>query len=204
MGDCTKKSKRIAGALEMEEEASGTNLTPKRTKFSTCQQLKESKPSTTTNDVVVVSTHKKMTSSSSGFVFSDEFSASRCSSNVSLEIVKHSLIFADLEVTSFETEVSTCNNNNKFSRETSPLSEICGDSEETSSMDHSPPKNQPPESRRRRSPEGTKMPTAAEIDDFFSAAEKNEQKRFTEKYNYDIVKDVALEGRYQWVRLKPN
>ncbi|KAK0580938.1 hypothetical protein LWI29_007881 [Acer saccharum] len=203
MGDCTKKSKRIAGALEMEEEASSTNLSPKRTKFSTSQQLKESKPSTTTNDVVVVSTHKKMTSSS-GFVFSDEFSASRCSSNGSLEIVKHSLIFADLEVASFETEVSTCNNNNKFSRETSPSSEICGDSEEISSMDHSTPKNQPPGSRRRISPEGTKMPTSAEIDDFFSKAEKNEQKRFAEKYNYDIVKDVALEGRYQWVRLKHN
>ncbi|KAI9180116.1 hypothetical protein LWI28_001368 [Acer negundo] len=202
MGDCTKKSKRIAGALEMEEEASSTNLSPKRTKFSTSQQqLKESKPSTTTNDVVVVSTHKKMTSSS-GFVFSDEFSASRCSSNGSLEIVKHSMIFADLEVASFETEVSTCNNN-KF-RETSPSSEICGDSEETSSMDHSPPKNQPPGFRRRISPEGTKMPTSAEIEDFFTAAEKNEQKRFAEKYNYDIVKDVALEGRYQWVRLKQN
>nr|GMD84325.1 cyclin-dependent kinase inhibitor 7-like isoform X1 [Ipomoea batatas] len=46
-------------------------------------------------------------------------------------------------------------------------------------------------------------PPAAEIEEFFTAAEKYEQKRFQEKYNYDIVKDVPLEGRYQWVRLKP-
>ncbi|XP_031391439.1 cyclin-dependent kinase inhibitor 7 isoform X2 [Punica granatum] len=47
------------------------------------------------------------------------------------------------------------------------------------------------------------MPPQAEIEEFFSAAEKYEQKRFTEKYNYDVVKDVPLEGQYQWVRLKP-
>ncbi|XP_074379898.1 uncharacterized protein LOC141721051 isoform X2 [Apium graveolens] len=48
-----------------------------------------------------------------------------------------------------------------------------------------------------------KMPSTEEIEEFFSAAEKHEQKRFAEKYNYDIVKDVPLEGRYQWVCLKP-
>ncbi|KAL8156247.1 hypothetical protein AgCh_001373 [Apium graveolens] len=48
-----------------------------------------------------------------------------------------------------------------------------------------------------------KMPSTEEIEEFFSAAEKHEQKRFEEKYNYDIVKDVPLEGRYQWVCLKP-
>ncbi|KAL0356816.1 UNVERIFIED_CONTAM: Cyclin-dependent kinase inhibitor 7 [Sesamum calycinum] len=47
------------------------------------------------------------------------------------------------------------------------------------------------------------MPSAAELEEFFAAAEKYEQKRFTEKYNYDIVKDVPLEGKYQWVRLQP-
>ncbi|GAA0160243.1 hypothetical protein LIER_16839 [Lithospermum erythrorhizon] len=44
----------------------------------------------------------------------------------------------------------------------------------------------------------TKMPSEAELEDFFSAAEKYEQNRFAEKYNYDIVKDVPLEGRYEW------
>ncbi|KAI3866463.1 hypothetical protein MKX03_000556 [Papaver bracteatum] len=48
-----------------------------------------------------------------------------------------------------------------------------------------------------------KMPTETEIKDFFSAFEKHEHKRFVEKYNYDITKDVPLEGRYEWISLKP-
>ncbi|KAK9163257.1 hypothetical protein Syun_004159 [Stephania yunnanensis] len=48
-----------------------------------------------------------------------------------------------------------------------------------------------------------KKSSAAEIEEFLSAMEKDSQKRFAEKYNYDIVKDVPLEGRYEWVQLKP-
>ncbi|XP_058735413.1 cyclin-dependent kinase inhibitor 6 [Vicia villosa] len=40
-----------------------------------------------------------------------------------------------------------------------------------------------------------------EIDEFFARFEREEQKRFSEKYNFDIVRDVPLEGRYEWVRL---
>ncbi|XP_071726185.1 cyclin-dependent kinase inhibitor 7-like [Rutidosis leptorrhynchoides] len=58
-------------------------------------------------------------------------------------------------------------------------------------------------SLREPSPEPAKMPSAAELEEFFSEAEKYEQKRFAEKYNFDIVKDVPIEGRYQWIRLKP-
>ncbi|XWS39965.1 hypothetical protein CRYUN_Cryun18bG0099600 [Craigia yunnanensis] len=122
---------------------------------------------------------------------SSESSASSCSSNESCDIVKDSLRFVDLEAKSFETKFSTCININKFSRETTPLSELCGDSEEM----NSPEKKTPP------SP--AKPPSQAEIDEFFSVAEKYEQKRFADKYNYDIVKDVPLDGQYQWVRLKP-
>ncbi|KAL1811973.1 hypothetical protein ACET3Z_022038 [Daucus carota] len=46
------------------------------------------------------------------------------------------------------------------------------------------------------------QPSMAEIEEFFSVAEKYEAKRFAEKYNFDIVKDVPLEGKYQWVRIK--
>ncbi|OMO74122.1 Cyclin-dependent kinase inhibitor [Corchorus capsularis] len=127
-----------------------------------------------------------------------ESSASRCSSNESCDIVKDSLRFVDLEAKSFETEISTCININKFSRETTPLSERCGDSEEMESPEKKPSLSPSPSSAKQ-----PKTPSQAEIDDFFTAAEKYEQKRFAEKYNYDIVKDVPLDGRYQWVRLKP-
>ncbi|XP_030523319.1 cyclin-dependent kinase inhibitor 7-like [Rhodamnia argentea] len=42
---------------------------------------------------------------------------------------------------------------------------------------------------------------AAEIEAYLSAMEKGQQRRFAEKYNYDVVNDVPLEGRYEWIPL---
>ncbi|KAI8028461.1 Cyclin-dependent kinase inhibitor 7 [Camellia lanceoleosa] len=124
---------------------------------------------------------------------------SRCSSTESSQFVKHELRSVDLKVeleahanSGFENEISTlisC----RFSRETTPSSD---------EMESSTATKQSTTSLRRKHPEA-KMPAAAEIEEFFSAAEKYEQKRFVDKYNYDVVKDVPLEGRYQWVQLKP-
>ncbi|KAL3646272.1 hypothetical protein CASFOL_011452 [Castilleja foliolosa] len=63
----------------------------------------------------------------------------------------------------------------------------------------------PPESNFRRRSTAEKIPTEDELENFFAAAEKNLQKRFIDKYNFDIVKDKPLEGRYEWVpvQLKP-
>ncbi|PON69122.1 Cyclin-dependent kinase inhibitor [Parasponia andersonii] len=122
--------------------------------------------------------------------------ASCCSSNESSHL-DVSLPIVDLEVAkSSETVDSTSINNTKnyFSSETTPSSELCGDSEENGS---------PAASNQRRSPAG-KAPPRDEIEEFFAMAEKSEQKRFTEKYNFDIVNDTPLEGRYQWVCLKPS
>lgn len=98
----------------------------------------------------------------------------------------------------YETDISKlvkC----RFSRETTLSSEISADTDELESSTATKP---PAASLRRRNPVAN-MPPAAEIEAFFSAAEKDDQKRFAEKYNYDVQKDVPLEGRYQWVRLKP-
>ncbi|KAI3803689.1 hypothetical protein L1987_31849 [Smallanthus sonchifolius] len=103
----------------------------------------------------------------------------------------------------FESETSMSSNDGF--RETSASSEICLDSDEMDSS--SPLKTKPapiPASTSRRKPStASDIPTAAEIDEFFSAMENKEQKRFADKYNYDIVNDVPMEGRYQWVMLKP-
>ncbi|GAB2282602.1 hypothetical protein Dimus_017140 [Dionaea muscipula] len=56
---------------------------------------------------------------------------------------------------------------------------------------------------RIRSSTVEKMPSDSEIEDFFAAAEVDLQKSFIDKYNFDIVRDVPLEGRYQWVPVKP-
>ncbi|KAL6572937.1 hypothetical protein OROHE_002413 [Orobanche hederae] len=63
----------------------------------------------------------------------------------------------------------------------------------------------PHESNFSRFPKAEKIPTEAELEEFFAAAEKNLQKQFVDKYNYDIAKDEPLEGRYEWVpvQLKP-
>lgn len=44
------------------------------------------------------------------------------------------------------------------------------------------------------------MPTAQEIEVFFACAEQQQQRLFTEKYNFDVVSDLPLQGRYEWVR----
>ncbi|KVI09054.1 Cyclin-dependent kinase inhibitor [Cynara cardunculus var. scolymus] len=48
-----------------------------------------------------------------------------------------------------------------------------------------------------------KMPPAAELEEFFAAAQKDLHKRFRDKYNYDIVNDIPLKGRFEWIQLKP-
>ncbi|MFS7979683.1 putative cyclin-dependent kinase inhibitor [Helianthus anomalus] len=103
----------------------------------------------------------------------------------------------------FKTETSMSSNDG-FSRETSSSSEIClnSDEMESSSKLKSNPLSPAATSCRKPSTAGN-SPTAAEIDEFFSVFEKKEQKRFADKYNYDIVNDVPMEGRYKWVVLKP-
>ncbi|KAF5812382.1 putative cyclin-dependent kinase inhibitor [Helianthus annuus] len=107
-------------------------------------------------------------------------------------------------------------------RNTSASSVICLETEETESVSTSKSNNNKKKkttpatgtvtvavaedeatSRRKPPAPAAIMPCAAEIEEFFSKAEKYEQKRFVEKYNYDIVKDVPMEGRYQWIELKP-
>ncbi|KAL0743232.1 hypothetical protein Bca4012_084745 [Brassica carinata] len=59
--------------------------------------------------------------------------------------------------------------------------------------------------KRDKPPEVSKIPTADEIEAFLSELEggDDKQKRFVEKYNFDIVNDKPLQGRYMWDRLNP-
>ncbi|KAL2460232.1 Cyclin-dependent kinase inhibitor [Abeliophyllum distichum] len=110
--------------------------------------------------------------------------------DVPYDVVKERNI--DLQSEGFETEIS---------RETTPTSELCGDSEEVL-MDLSSASIKKLSTavtvHRRNIPAQGKMPGATELEEFFSAAEKYEQKRFADKYNYDVALDVPLEGRYKW------
>ncbi|TMX01825.1 hypothetical protein EJD97_023495 [Solanum chilense] len=107
-------------------------------------------------------------------------------------MMKSILKWLDLKAEKFKTDHSASFNGG--------FSEHCGDSEDMESSSTTTKKSS---SSARKQLSASKVPPEAEMEVFFSAAEKREQKRFAEKYNYDIVKDAPLEGRYQWVSLKP-
>ncbi|KAE8684606.1 Detected protein of unknown function [Hibiscus syriacus] len=44
---------------------------------------------------------------------------------------------------------------------------------------------------------------AQEMEGFFAFAEQQQQRQFMEKYNFDIVNDLPLPGRYEWVKMIP-
>ncbi|KAJ8619011.1 hypothetical protein MRB53_015197 [Persea americana] len=120
----------------------------------------------------------------------DPVLTSRCSSNGSSELVQERLRSEHLA--GFGNVDFDC----RERRETTPSSSLRSEQDELESTTRSS------EESLRRKFTAAVMPSAAEIDDFFSAAEKDEKKRFSEKYNFDVEKDVPVEGRYEWVRLK--
>ncbi|GMI68838.1 hypothetical protein HRI_000553000 [Hibiscus trionum] len=120
-----------------------------------------------------------------------------CSSNIGSSDKTIDIELPDLEDESFEVETSTHFSSSESMREMTPFSDLRAEPEDLNSASRSSETN----SRRRSTVE--KMPTEAELEEFFAPAEKKLQKQFAEKYNYDIGKDEPLVGRYEWVRLKP-
>ncbi|KAF9622507.1 hypothetical protein IFM89_031911 [Coptis chinensis] len=91
-----------------------------------------------------------------------------------------------------KNETSTCFLDCTQRREKTPSSSLRQESDEQESMER------PTSVSRHRSMSEMKTPSEAEIDEFFSTAEKDEQRRFTDKFNFDIRKDLPLKGRYEW------
>ncbi|KAK7386449.1 hypothetical protein VNO78_26685 [Psophocarpus tetragonolobus] len=126
--------------------------------------------------------------------FSAESPASCCSTNDQNRIIK----FSDLEVESAQVETSTCNCGEQQIRKEMSLSRELRitNSQEVDSAEKKPA-TMKIKTKPRCVPQ--KMPTESELEEFFTAAEKDIHKRFTDKYNFDIVKEVPLEGRYEWL-----
>lgn len=89
-----------------------------------------------------------------------------------------------------------------FTRESTPCSMIrAADSIPTPG---SSTKRRSPNASNQRSQNALRnIPTAREMEDFFTCAEQPQQRLFIEKYNFDIVNDSPLPGRYEWVRVAP-
>uniref|UniRef100_A0A5B6YY80 Putative cyclin-dependent kinase inhibitor 5 n=2 Tax=Davidia involucrata TaxID=16924 RepID=A0A5B6YY80_DAVIN len=45
------------------------------------------------------------------------------------------------------------------------------------------------------------IPMTHEMEEFFTFAEQHQRRLFSEKYNFDVVNDLPLPGRYEWVRV---
>ncbi|OVA10448.1 Cyclin-dependent kinase inhibitor [Macleaya cordata] len=130
--------------------------------------------------------------------------ASRCSSNGSCMLINESLISSsavDLKGEGFEIENSITYSHCRERRETTPSSNLRAESGDLESTERLTAVAANSRHRSSTTMENKMMPSEEELEDFFSAAEKEEQKRFSDRYNFDIVKDVPLEGRYEWVRL---
>ncbi|KAK2967559.1 hypothetical protein RJ640_030430 [Escallonia rubra] len=128
---------------------------------------------------------------------SDNIPASCCSSNGSTEVASERLKFADLEEIERSAFNFTCGGGER--RDATPSTSELGE-EESGELESTAG---PSEACSRRRETAERTPSEAELEEFFSTAEKDLQKKFTEKYNYDIAKDVPLQGRYEWVRVKP-
>ncbi|KAF0915592.1 hypothetical protein E2562_037043 [Oryza meyeriana var. granulata] len=48
-----------------------------------------------------------------------------------------------------------------------------------------------------------RSPPEEEMEAFLAAAESSVARRFAARYNYDVVKDAPMDGRYEWVRVRP-
>ncbi|OIV92885.1 hypothetical protein TanjilG_01019 [Lupinus angustifolius] len=178
---------RARAALAMEEVTAATSTAPtsKRRKINdTNEEQKKSSSNGTKSGATVVSpvTEEGCSSPTSD----EELQASCCSSNGSVDEEKMKLL--DLEVESAQVETSTYNCGEQTERRTMSLGENSQEAETNSHRSYSTVQI---------------MPTELELEEFFTIAEKDIQKRFQDKYNYDIVKDVPLEGRYEWFQRKP-
>lgn len=188
---------RAQAALAMEAAATST---PKRKNNSSGEEDGKSSKSPRTSsssDVkqatenVPPETKERCLSRTSGVVL-----ASCCCSNESTGLGEDKIKLLDLEVDSAQVETSICNGGQEIERkiEMSRSSEVRENAQERHSMESN---------SRRHSSTARIMPTDLELDEFFAAAEKDIQKKFLDKYNYDVVKDEPLEGRYEWVQVKP-
>lgn len=145
---------------------------------------------TSASDVVVVFTAAENCSSGE---ISSELPASCSSCNGAGEVVKdQSESAADPEVESALRTSKYLDCRSAARRENKLIGALKSDDLDS-----------PPRHPDAKSTVQIKMPSDSEVEEFFAAAEKGLHKRFSEKYNFDVVKDIPLEGRYEWIPIKP-
>lgn len=102
---------------------------------------------------------------------------------------------------SFGDNVLEAEARDRTARETTPCSLIRNSESIRTPGSTTRPTNSTASSRRMQSWMHSNIPTAHEMEEFFSGAEQMQQRMFAEKYNFDPVNDIPLPGRYEWVKL---
>ncbi|NP_001183727.1 cyclin dependent kinase inhibitor [Zea mays] len=120
--------------------------------------------------------------------------------------VQHVLMQDEVEVeVSFGDNVLDLDTMERSTRETTPCSLIRNPEmiSTPGSTTKSKTSSNSTTSRRRteETPSCRFIPSSLEMEEFFSAAEQQEQHSFREKYNFCPVNDCPLPGRYEWARL---
>lgn len=202
MGRLLRKCEELEkAAAAMEATAAGR----KRKVYSGESEVSESSIQLKSRRLADVAVGNSASPASSGSLSCDEALASCCSSNGSSELEKETSKFVDLEDNEATVEfLATSAGENSLDcggvrRETTPSREAEAESGELEST------ARPREPNPRGFSPPVKKPSEAELEEFFATAEKSLQQKFIDKYNYDIVKDQPLEGRYEWaqVQLRP-
>lgn len=212
MGEFLKKCEKIRAGRKVTEDENG-GLRVRDNDLEVTSSLTSSTKRRKFDDSVTDVDFSENSTSPAASVTSVHIPTnSQCSSCNEPGEVMMKTVFKSLDLKQaeeFETD-NSASFNGAFSSENfkpidqlNPPSEHCGDSEDMESSSTTTKKSYSDASAHRKQPPASKVPPEAEIEEFFAAAEKREQKIFAEKYNYDIVKDTPLEGRYQWVSLKP-
>ncbi|KAF9604806.1 hypothetical protein IFM89_014115 [Coptis chinensis] len=91
----------------------------------------------------------------------------------------------------------------RSTRETTPCSLIRGSDTVRTPGSTTRRTNSAATNRRIQSSIRRNVPTPHEMEEFFAGAEQQQQRVFTEKYNFDPVNDSPLPGRYEWQRVDP-
>lgn len=89
---------------------------------------------------------------------------------------------------------------NRSDRETTPCS-LVSDSEAVTPGFTIQPIKCCAKEQQQVSAAASYVPSALEMEALFAGPEELQQRSFLEKYNFDVVKDQPLPGRYEWVKL---
>ncbi|XP_019166144.1 PREDICTED: cyclin-dependent kinase inhibitor 3-like [Ipomoea nil] len=101
---------------------------------------------------------------------------------------------------SFGETILDCEPRDRFTRETTPCS-LIREADDVKTPSSTTRRTNARSATHRMRSSVRNIPSTGEMDEFFGCAEQQQQALFIEKYNFDIVNDLPLPGRYEWATI---